>query len=138
MRKGENQMMYIKRPNHIGLNLGEVLNYNQNKGYVKIKLIRDLNLGDSVAIGEASCKISELMDKNTNIKQAKKGQIVTIGRLHGKIKNGDKIFKTVDIKLNQEIDGFITKENIKRNVSCKIKLKKNEFPELIESWRIRT
>ena len=71
-------MMYTKKPNHIGLPLGKVINYNENKGYVKIKLSRDLNLGDSISIKDASCKISELMDKNTNIKSAKSGQVVAI------------------------------------------------------------
>lgn len=56
-------MMYTKRPNHIGTLLGEVISYNPNKGHVKIKLCKELDLGDSIAIGDSSCKISELMQK---------------------------------------------------------------------------
>lgn len=124
------KMMYTKRPNHIGILLGEVISYNPNKGHVKIKLDKELNLGDSIAIGEASCKISELMQKNNNIKSAKPNDIVTIGRIKGKIKPKDKVYKTVSIKLNQDINQKITKENIKRRINCNVELKQDEVIKL--------
>ena len=123
-------MMYTKRPNHIGTLLGEVISYNPNKGHVKIKLCKELDLGDSIAIGDSSCKISELMQKNNNIKMAKTNDIVTIGRIKGKIKPKDKVYKTVSIKLNQEMDQKIGKENIKRKVNCNIELKQDETIKL--------
>ena len=124
------KMMYTKRPNHMGTLLGEVISYNPNKGHVKIKLSKDLDLGDSIAIADASCKISELMQENNNIKTAKVNQIVTIGRIKGKIKSKDKVYKTVSIKLNQDIDQKISKENIKRKINCSIELRKNEVIKL--------
>ena len=123
-------MMYTKRPNHIGTLLGEVISYNPNKGHVKIKLCKELDLGDSIAIGDSSCKISELMQKNNNIKMAKTNDIVTIGRIKGKIKPKDKVYKTVSIKLNQKMDQKIGKENIKRKVNCNIELKQDEVIKL--------
>lgn len=123
-------MMYTKRPNHIGTLLGEVISYNPNKGHVKIKLCKELDLGDSIAIGDSSCKTSELMQKNNNIKTAKADDIVTIGRIKGKIKPKDKVYKTVSIKLNQEMDQKIGKENIKRKVNCNIELKQDETIKL--------
>lgn len=123
-------MMYTKRPNHIGTLLGEVISYNPNKGHVKIKLCKELDLGDSIAIGDSSCKISELMQKNNNIKMAKTNDIVTIGRIKGKIKPKDKVYKTVSIKLNQEMDQKIGKENIKRKVNCNIELKQDKVIKL--------
>ena len=96
-------MMYTKRPNHIGTLLGEVISYNPNKGHVKIKLCKELDLGDSIAIGDSSCKISELMQKNN---------------------------KTVSIKLNQKMDQKIGKENIKRKVNCNIELKQDKVIKL--------
>ncbi len=124
-------MMYIKRPNHIGIQIGEVVGYNKNKGYTKIKLSKELNLGDSIAITDSSCKISELMIKNTNIKTGNRGQIVTIGRIYGDIKNGDKVFKTVDINLNKDYEQKNNKENTKRDINCRLILKKENNP-LIE------
>jgi len=74
-------MMYKFKPNHIGIPVGEVIGYNANKGHVKIKLSKELNLGDSIAINDASCKISELMQENNNIKSANIGQVVKLGRI---------------------------------------------------------
>lgn len=120
------EMMYTKRPNHIGIKVGEVVSYNKNKGYVKVKLEKDIELGDSIAIKESSCKISELMLGNTNIKILKKGQIATIGRIYGDIKIKDYVYKTVSNSLNKEIEQKNSKENVKRKITGKISLKNNQ------------
>lgn len=119
-------MMYTKKPNHIGIPVGEVIAYNPNKGHVKIKLTKELDLGDSIAINDSSCKISELMQGNSNIKSSNVGQIVTVGRIKGKITKGDKVYKTVSDKLNKYIVQFSSKENIKRPLKAKIYLKQNQ------------
>lgn len=119
-------MMYTKKPNHIGIPVGEVIGYNPNKGHVKIKLSKELNLGDSIAINDSSCKISELMQGNNNIKSANVAQIVTVGRIKGRMRNGDKVYKTVSDKLNKDIVQFSSKENIRRPIKAKIYLKQNE------------
>ena len=62
------EMMYKYKPNHLGIYVGKVLNYNRNKGYVKFKAEKEVSLGDSIAINDSSCKTSELMIGNTNIK----------------------------------------------------------------------
>ena len=113
-------MMYKYKPNHMGIYIGKVEHYNPNKGYTKIKLEKELNLGDSISIKDGTCKISELMIGNNNIKQGKIGQTVTIGRIYGKINSGDKVYRTVDINLNREINQKLSKENIKRKINCKI------------------
>ena len=123
-------MMYTKKPNHMGIYIGDVISYNPNKGYVKFKTTKDINLGDSICINDSSCKISELMENKNNIKKAKKGQIITIGRLKGKIKPGDRIFKTVSLELENEIMQIASKENRKREIDCKIVLKKDKKIEL--------
>ena len=120
------KMMYIDKPNHIGTFLGEVISYNPNKGHVKIKLSSGIDLGDSISINNSSCKISELMIGNTNIKQANEGQIVTIGRIKGKIFKNDTVYKTVSEKLNNAINQIISKENIKRPINAKVYLKQNQ------------
>lgn len=119
-------MMYTKRPNHIGIPVGEVIGYNANKGYAKIKLSKDLNLGDSIRVKDSSCKISELMQGNNNIKSGGTSQIVTVGRINGRISKGDIVYRTVLDKLNKEIIQNSSKENIKRPINAKIYLKENE------------
>ena len=62
---------------------------------------------------------------NNNIKQGKVGQTVAIGRIYGKINNGDKVYRTVDINLNREINQRLSKENIKREINCEIIIKED-------------
>lgn len=113
-------MMYAKRPNHMGVFLGKVMSYNPNRGYVKIKLEEEIDLGDSIRINENSCKTSELMKNNNNIKNAEAGEIVTLGRIKGKINVGNLVYKTVSLKLENQINQISSKENIKREVFCKV------------------
>ena len=120
------EMMYTNKPNHIGIEVGKVIAYNANKGYAKVKLSKELNLGDSIAINDSSCKISELMEGNNNIKSANAMQIVTVGRIKGKIREQDKVYRTVLEKLNKEITQVSSKENAKREIFAKIYLKENE------------
>ena len=115
-------MMYTRQPNHMGIKLGRVLSYNPQKGHIKVKLDEDIILGDSIKINESSCKTSELMKENNNIKNAKKGDIVTIGRIKGKIKPGDFVYKTVSINIENEIKQICAKENVKRKVNCNIEI----------------
>lgn len=124
------EMMYTIKPNHMGVLVGEVIGYNSNKGYAKIKLSKELNLGDSIAIRDASCKISELMKGNNNIKSANSGQVITVGRIKGRISSGDKVYRTVLDRLNKEIAQVSSKENIKRPINAKVILKENEQLEL--------
>ena len=75
---GKNMMSYEKS-NHMGLTLENVLHFNPNKGHIKVKLENTLiEVGDSIQINNNSYTVSELMDKNTNIKNPKIGQIVTL------------------------------------------------------------
>lgn len=113
-------MMYTKRPNHMGVFLGKVMSYNPNRGYVKIKLEDGFDLGDSIRINESSCKTSELMKNNNNIKTGTVGDVVTLGRIKGKINVGDFVYKTVSLKLENQIKQIYSKENVKRKVFCKV------------------
>ncbi len=124
------EMMYTRKPNHMGVLVGEVIGYNSNKGYAKIKLSKELNLGDSIAIKDASCKISELMKGNNNIKSANPTQVITVGRIKGRISSGDKVYRTVLDRLNKETAQVSSKENIKRPINAKVILKENEQLEL--------
>lgn len=123
-------MMYTKKPNHIGIKLGKVISYNQNKGYIKIKLEENMELGDSIKINESSCKSSELMKNNINIKTAKIGETVTIGRIKGKIKIGDIAYKTVSVALENKIKQISAKENKKRKVFCKVDIETGQKVKL--------
>lgn len=128
------EMMYTNKPNHIGIEIGKVKSYNPNRGYIKIKLEEDFCLGDSISINDSSCKTSELMKEKQNIKTAKKGEIVTIGRIKGKIREGDIVYKTVSIQLENEINQTMNKEQIKRRVELKVNIEtdKQVYVEAID------
>lgn len=62
-------LIYSKKQNNMGIPLGSINNYNQNKGYITLKLADNISIGDSISIdGEiGSYKVSELLinDKNS-------------------------------------------------------------------------
>ena len=123
-------MMYTHKASHMGIEIGKVLEYHKSKGYVKVKLMDNISLGDSIAIKDGSCKISELMYGNNNTKTASKNEVVTIGRIHGDIEIGDSVFKTVDLGLQKLVERKNTFENIKRDIQVVMQLKENEVAVL--------
>ena len=120
-------LIFSKKPNNMGLFLGTVKNYNKQKGHIKIKLEENISLGDTISLENetGSYTISELMENNINIKNANNNKIVTIGRMKGNIKNGDKVFKLSSKALTRTALDSIKKENIKIPLSCEILIKKN-------------
>ena len=79
-------LIYKEKPNNIGLYLGNISNYNANKGHITIKLNEKIAIGDCISIEGETGKytISELMKGNSNIKNADSGAIVKLGRMKGK------------------------------------------------------
>lgn len=120
-------LVYKDKPNHMGLFLGTVQNYNKNKGYVTLKLKEPIGVGDKVSFENetGSYTISELMDKNMNIKETKINQTVTIGRIKGNINLGDKIYKISSKSLINDAKESFKNENRKIPLNCTITIKKN-------------
>ena len=129
----ENQNLVFKeKQNNMGIYLGNILKYNKNKGLVTCKLENKLSIGDSISFENENTKytISELMDKNQNIKTSSRLQCVTFGRMKGNIKVGDKIYKITDKELSDYAKESFSKENIKNALDCKIKIKKEQKIEV--------
>lgn len=116
------------KPNNMGLFLGTVHNFNDNKGYITFKLEDDISIGDSVSLEKEKglYTISELMINNQNVPTAKKGDIVKIGRIKGRISVNDKIFKISSKELSNLTDEYLKDEKIKTKINCKITVHKNE------------
>lgn len=93
--KPNRALIFKEKPNNIGIYLGNVCGINKSKGHITLNLNKDVNLGDYVSFENENTKytISELMIKNKNILTGFSEQIVTIGRMKGNIKIGDKIYK---------------------------------------------
>ena len=88
-------LIFADKPNNIGLFLGNICKYNPNKGHVTLKLNESVSIGDCISIEgeEGAYTISELMEQDNNLKVAKSGQIVKLGRMKGNIKPGAKVYK---------------------------------------------
>ena len=117
-------LIFKEKPNNMGIYLGEILKYNKNKGLVTVKLENKVSVGDSISFENEDSKytISELMDKNTNIKSGNISQIVTFGRMKGNIKIGDKIYKIADKELSAEALNSYSKESVKTLLYCKLNI----------------
>ena len=94
------------RPNHQGIVIGEVLDFY--KGKVKVKLSKPLYQHDGLRIlsepediGLTAVKIYD--QKNLLVNSANPGQIVTLECKEGRPKIGQKLHKTTDTRLLDEV-----------------------------------
>lgn len=120
-------LIFKEKPNNMGIYIGKVYDYNENKGYVKLELENSLDLGDSVSINDLSYHVSELMINNKNIKSASLHDKVTIGRMKGNnIRRTSKIYKIQSKQLSDRaIKSYYNVENIKTILNAKITIHKN-------------
>ena len=122
------KLVFKEKQNNMGIYLGQIYEYNKNKGLVTVKLEDCVNIGDCVCFENENTKytISELMEKNINIKQGLINKFVTFGRMKGNINVGDKIYKIESKTLTtQSLESF-SKEFIKLSLECNISILKNK------------
>ena len=130
--KANQNLIFKEKPNNMGLFLGTISNFNSNKGYISLKLEESISIGDRVCIQtsseEANYTISELMINKKNSPTANIGDLVTLGRIKGNIKNGNKVYKMTNKKLFDEASQTFadTSELKKINLNCSVTLKKDE------------
>lgn len=98
------------RPNHQGIVIGEVVDFY--KGKVKVKLSKPLYQHDGLRIlsepediGLTAVKIYD--QKNLLVNSASPGQIVTLECKEGRPKKGQKLHKTTDTRLLDEVQHHI-------------------------------
>ena len=123
-------LIYPKKPNNIGLYLGNISNYNSNKGYITLQTNEIISIGDTIAIDGESGKytVSELMIKDKNVKTAPIKSIVKLGRMKGNIKIGAKVYKLSDKTLcNTASLTYSQNSNIKKiGIDFFVKIKAHE------------
>lgn len=126
-------LIYPEKSNNIGLYIGNISNYNANKGHITIKLNESISIGDSISIDGETGKytISELIKGNTNLKSASIGTIVKLGRMKGKIKPGAKVYKLSSKELIDNAEKILSSENKKIPISCYLTVKKNKPVKII-------
>ena len=122
--------IFKEKPNNMGLFLGHIAKYTPQKGLIKIAINEPLEIGDTIAIENenGTYTISELMKDHVNIKTATCGDFVTIGRMKGKIKVGDKVYKMSSKSLSKKaLSSFENDKQTKQiPLDCTINIQKNK------------
>ena len=128
LTSGSNQkLIFQEKPNNMGLYIGNIARYQPNKGHITVNLNDSLCLGDTICVERENSKyrVSELMLAKQNILEAHAQMEVTLGRMKGDIRPGDKIYKIEDKTLTTSAKASYTNvENRKNKLNCKIEIHK--------------
>lgn len=120
-----------KRPNHQGIEIGEVIDYKN--GYVYIKLKDKLNVHDGIRIlgkTDKGLMLNKMFINKTNVKEANKNDIINFKYEH--VNKGSIVVKTTDYKQIEEINKLIENKTRKINIKGKITLKEKAILELTD------
>ena len=112
--------IFKETPGNTGICIGTVTNYNSNKGHISLNLNNLLEIGDTISFENESSKytVSELMINNNNVKLAHIDEKITIGRMKGNIKLGDKIYKLKSKSLSNFAINSYSLDNKKLGLSA--------------------
>ena len=126
--KHNRNLIFPEKPSNMGIYLGTIKKYNSNKGHITLQLEEGLELGDSISVSNEASKylVSELMIKNVNQKKVSANTEVTIGRMKGNIKVGDKVYRISSKALSDFAKAsYDNCENKKIPLNCTVTIKKN-------------
>ena len=125
--------VFKEKPNNMGIYIGNISNINSKKGLITLTSKESLTIGDSFSIAQEDHKytISEMMDlKGNNLKSSVSNTSVTIGRVKGKMKLGDKVYKLNSKLLRNEIMDYAEKEQRRIKLNASIEIHKGKPIEL--------
>jgi len=119
------------RPNHMGINIGEVISYSNN--LVTVKLSDSLNRLDGIRIigdNDSGQTITKMYKNNKSVDSAYKEDIITFN-IEGQFKKGNILVKTSDYNLTKEIDNIIKLNQRKVDINIKVICLLNQKIKLI-------
>ena len=128
-KEANRELIFKDKPNNMGIYIGNVANYNANKGHISLNLNERVAIGDSITFENEPTKyrVSELMFQDKNIPFACNNELITIGRVKGNINPGDKVFKIASKRLSDEAkETFSGKEFKKIKLHCRVSIKAGE------------
>lgn len=123
------KLIFQEKPNNMGIYIGNIASYQPSKGHITVNLNDSLSLGDTICVERENSKyrVSELMLAKQNILEAQAQTEVTIGRMKGDIRPGDKIYKLENKALTNSAKASYTNvENRKNKLNCKIEIHKEQ------------
>lgn len=118
------------RPNHMGVTIGKVIGYN--KGIVSIKLDKVLNKEDGIRIigkEDIGCTVVKMFKNKKLVNGAYKGDIIDL-KIDGVVNIGDKVVKTTDKNLIDEINNKLKNKSRKICINGKLYCYKGENLQL--------
>lgn len=97
----EEELMNINSPNHIGLEIGKVIDIKNNK--IKIKLTNQLNQQDGIRFLESNkgLIVNYLYDKNMKLTSSATDICYIDNKIN--LQKNDTVCKTIDYKISQEL-----------------------------------
>lgn len=121
-----NELINSYRPNHMGVNVGKVLNYKN--GYATILLTDHVSIGSGLRVLSKNNKdvgilVNEFYKNNKLVKDAYKNDIISI-KVHDKIFKDDIVVITNDKSISNDIEDYVKNNKrkvlISGKVSCKL------------------
>ena len=121
-----NELINSYRPNHMGVNVGKVLNYKN--GYATILLTDHVSIGSGLRVLSKNNKdvgilVNEFYKNNKLVKDAYKNDIISI-KAHDKVYKDDIVVITNDKSISNDIEEYIKNNKrkvlISGKVSCKL------------------
>ena len=96
------------RPNHMGIPVGKVINYQ--KGIASIKLSDNITIGSGLRVisnnGDVGITVNDFYVNNKLVKEAKASDVITI-KVNSPVRVNDMVVITLDSKLTRVIDNII-------------------------------
>ncbi|MDD3712734.1 MAG: U32 family peptidase [Candidatus Izemoplasmatales bacterium] len=118
------------RPNHMGIEIGEVIDFKHNKA--TIKLVDSLEVNDGYRIlGEFDYGdvVSRILTEDGMVKNALSGDIIKLD-VPKKVQKGSKVLKTLDHELEMDLDKYLDEHYKTIPLKGKAYAKANEFMTL--------
>lgn len=121
-----NELINSYRPNHMGVNVGKVLNYKN--GYATILLTDHVSIGSGLRVLSKNNKdvgilVNEFYKNNKLVKDAYKDDIISI-KVHDKVFKNDIVVITNDKSISNSIEDYVKNNKrkvlISGKVSCKL------------------
>ena len=107
--------VFEEKPSNQGLYIGNISKIDKKNGLISLKTNEPIDIGDTFLVQQEDHKytISEILKNGSHVKSAAIGDLVTIGRVKGKLELGDKVFKINSAIISKEIKEFNSHEHVK-------------------------
>ncbi len=116
------EMMSYDSPDNRGIEIGRVLSYDRSRKMAEVLLKDSLRRGDGIEVDGAGGIITHLEVGNRKVEIARAGEVARV-KLIEAVKNGSRVFKTLDVELVKEARASYERPSRKVPVDVKASLK---------------